>query len=768
MGPSTNNPPTIPVQGILRKLTTTRKLQLIVFVFVCILFSVLTLVYFGFRLTSAARAYVVGEGLWSKAQKQAAIQLQEYAYTRNEGDYQEFLESLSVPQGDRIARMEMEKKEFNRDAAYAGLRAGKNAEEDIPGMVMLFRRFRGTEVIGKAANIWAEGDQGIDELRMLGERLHQAIQLGGASEAQTAAMAHQVEEIDVKLTRLERDFSGALSAGARQIDEIVVVGLPLAACALLVLGLVVSAMVAREIASTEAERERAETAMERSAMRYRELLENANDIVYVHDLEGYFLTWNRKAEDLLGYKLEETKQLHVRDVVAPEDHVLVEVLMVEKLSGNDSAPYSLRLIGKDGRRCEVEVSSRLLYERGEAIGIQGIARDLTERRRMEAELLQAQKMEAVGRLAGGVAHDFNNILMIVRGYAESLLERLHPEDPLHAQAEQIQKAANRAADLTHRLLGFSRKQVFEPRVVELNAVVEEVARMLPRLLGAHIEFAVDLQRDAGNVNVDPIQLEQVLINLAVNSRDAMPQGGRLTIGTGCREVEEDESERDAALVPGRYAEITVQDTGCGIDKNALQHIFEPFFTTKDKDKGTGLGLSTVYGIVKRSGGYIFVSSELRVGTTMRVYLPQVQRAVTEEVLETSGASVEDAAPGTVLIAEDEEALRELISGKMRQEGFRVLEAANGEEAIALASRHRGEIQLLLTDVIMPKLRGPELAARLRLRYPSLKVIFMSGYTESALVQDGMLERNTVLLQKPFTVKKILDSIQQLNVTAGRP
>jgi len=751
---------------MLRKLTTPRKLQLIVFVFVCILFSVLTLVYLGSRVTSAARAYVAGEGLWSKAQKQAAIQLQEYAYTRNEDDYREFQDSLTVPQGDRTARLEMEKTKFDRETAYAGFRLGGNAEEDIPGMVMLFRRFRRTEVISNAANIWAKGDGGIDELRALGERLHDAIQSGKASEAETAAMAHQVEELDVKLTALERDFSAALSAGARRIDAIVVVGLPLAAIALLALGLIVSAIVTREIETSEAERKQAETAMQESVLRYRELLENANDVVYVHDLEGYFLSWNRKGEELLGYKMSETKRLHVREVVAPEDHVLVEVLMAEKLSGNDSAPYSLRLVGKDGRRCEVEVSSRLLYEKGQAVGIQGIARDLTERRRLEAELLQAQKMEAVGRLAGGVAHDFNNILMIVRGYAESLLERLHPDDPLHAQAEQIQKAANRAADLTHRLLGFSRKQVFEPRVLDLNAVVEEVAKMLPRLLGAHIDFSLDLHVDAGNVNVDPIQLEQVLINLAVNSRDAMPQGGKLIIGTGSREVEGTEPERDASVVPGRYAEISVRDSGCGIEKAALQHIFEPFFTTKDKDKGTGLGLSTVYGIVKRSGGYIFVSSEVALGTTMRVYLPQVQQAVPEELPELAGISG-DAGAGTVLIAEDEEALRTLISSKMREEGFKVLEAANGEEAVAIATRFRGEIHLLLTDVIMPKLRGPELAARLRMRYPSLKVIFMSGYTESALVQDGMLERNTVLLQKPFTVKKILESIQQLNVAAGR-
>jgi two-component system, cell cycle sensor histidine kinase and response regulator CckA len=348
--------------------------------------------------------------------------------------------------------------------------------------------------------------------------------------------------------------------------------------------------------------------------------------------------------------------------------------------------------------------------------------------------------------------------MIVRGYAEILLERLHHHDPLHAQAAQIMKAGNRAAELTQRLLGFSRKQVFEPKVLNLNDAVTEISKMLPRLLGAHIEFMMDLSSEAGNVNADPIQLEQVLINLVVNSRDAMPQGGKLIISTGARELERDANGGQLAVIPGRYAEISVQDSDCGIDGETLRHIFEPFFTTKE---GTGLGLSTVYGIVKRSGGYIFVSSELGIGTTMNIYLPQVQ----EEVLGSApvvNTDREERGTGTVLIAEDEDSLRELIATKMRAEGYEVLEAATGEEAAAIASRHKGEIHLLVTDVIMLKLRGPELAARLRLRYPGMKVVYMSGYTESALVQDGILERNTVLLQKPFTVKKILEVICDLN------
>ena len=744
------------------KIPVSRKLQFVVVVFACVFFALLGLVYFSSGFSSAARAYVQGEGTWSKAQKEATIRLQEYAASRDEKDYQAFLDCLSVQLGDRIAREELEKPEPNYTAMYAGFRQGKIAEADIPGMITLFRKLRKTKEIDTAVGIWTAADGYIEEFRQQGAQLHEAIAEKSASKQETDALTHKIEETDAKLTPLENDFSIALSAGARRVERLLNIGLPLAGCLLLGLGVVVSLIVVQQVEASMAERGKADSVARESEKRYRELLENANDMIYVHDLEGNFISWNRKAEDLSGYKMSETKALRIMDLVAPEDRALAEEMLAKKLTGRGSAPYTLRLVSKEGKRHEVEVSSRLLYENGRATGVQGIARDLTERRRLEAELLQAQKMEAVGRLAGGIAHDFNNILMIVRGYAEILLERLHPEDPLHGQAAQIMKAGNRAAELTQRLLGFSRKQVFEPKILNVNDVVSEISKMLPTLLGAHVDFSLELSADAGNVNADPIQMEQVLINLAVNSRDAMPQGGKLIISTAARDLEGDTSGEQPAVLPGRYAEICVRDSGCGIDKETLRHIFEPFFTTKDKDKGTGLGLSTVYGIVKRSGGYILVSSEAGIGTTMRIYLPLVEREV-ESRTPDAKANGEMRGTGTVLIAEDEQALRELVGARMRAEGYEVLEAENGEEALAIAGRYKGDIQLLLTDVIMPKLRGPELASRLRLRYPGMKVIYMSGYTESALAQDGMLERNTVLLQKPFTVKKILEVIQQMNV-----
>ena len=422
-----------PFRTILRRVPISKKLQFMVFVFVCIFFAVLGLVFLCSGFTSAARAYVQGEGSWSKAQKQATIRLQTYAASRNEKDYQAFLNSLSVPLGDRVAREQLEKPEPDYAAIHAGFRQGKVANADIPGMITLFRRFRKTKEIDAAAGIWTKGDEYIEELRNEGAQLHEMIGTKSASTQAITAMTERIEETDAKLTPLENEFSIVLSAGARRMERVLSIGLPLAGCLLLGLGVVVSSIVVQQVQASVAERSRAEASARESEERYRELLENANDMIYVHDLEGRFISWNRKAEDLTGHKMGETERLHIRDVVVPEDHGLVEEMLAKKLTGTSSPPYTLRLVSKEGNRYEVEVSSRLVYENGHATGVQGIARDLTERRRLEAELLQAQKMEAVGRLAGGIAHDFNNILMIVRGYAEILLERLHPEDPLHAQ-----------------------------------------------------------------------------------------------------------------------------------------------------------------------------------------------------------------------------------------------------------------------------------------------------------------------------------------------
>jgi two-component system, cell cycle sensor histidine kinase and response regulator CckA len=376
------------------------------------------------------------------------------------------------------------------------------------------------------------------------------------------------------------------------------------------------------------------------------------------------------------------------------------------------------------------------------------AEERRERKKLEQQLRQAQKMEAVGRLAGGIAHDFNNLLGVIIGYSELLEERLGQNDPLRPKAEQIKKAGQRAASLTRQLLAFSRQQMFEPKVLDLNAVVADALNMLQRLIGEDIELVTVPAPELGRIKADQGQIEQIIMNLAVNARDAMPEGGKLTITTVNAELDEVYA-RQHPVVPGSYVMLAVSDTGCGMDQETQAHIFEPFFTTKEKGKGTGLGLATVYGVVKQSGGYIWVYSEPGLGSTFKIYLPRIEDTVTAS---DPGKGGQETARGweTVLLVEDEQSLRELAHELLEDDGYTVLEAANGADAIRVAEQHQGPIHLLMTDVVMPGIDGRKLAGRMTRSYPELKVLYMSGYTDDAIVHHGVLDPGIALLQKPFT------------------
>jgi nitrogen-specific signal transduction histidine kinase/CheY-like chemotaxis protein len=378
---------------------------------------------------------------------------------------------------------------------------------------------------------------------------------------------------------------------------------------------------------------------------------------------------------------------------------------------------------------------------------------VTEKRRLEQQLRQAQKMEAVGRLAGGVAHDFNNILGVIMGYADIVSRRLPRGDALAGKVAEILKAADRAAGLTRQLLAFSRKQILQPRVLDLNSVMGDMDKMLRRLIGEDVELKTRLQEHLGSVMADPGQMEQVIMNLAVNARDAMPEGGSLLLET--RDVELDESyvQVHPSTRSGPHVMLAVSDTGCGMDQETMARIFEPFFTTKDQGKGTGLGLSTVYGIVDQSGGSIDVYSEPGRGTTFKIYLPRVEgkaglAAVTAPAPPPKGSE-------TVLLVEDEEALRSMIRETLEDGGYRVLEAATPQQALAIAGSHEGNIHMTLTDVVMPGMSGPDLVKRLALLRPGAAVVYMSGYTDDAIGQHGLLDASTHFLQKPFTSQQLL-------------
>ncbi|MGC2235427.1 MAG: PAS domain S-box protein [Pyrinomonadaceae bacterium] len=516
--------------------------------------------------------------------------------------------------------------------------------------------------------------------------------------------------------------------------------------------------VARDIT----ERKRFEYDLLESEERYRDLVENARDIIYSHDLTGKYLSVNKAAEHILGYAREECMGMTQAEVIAPECYEEARQMIERKLAGEEETVYELEAIAKDGRRVAIEVNTKLVFQDGVAVAVQGIARDVTERKHLEEQLRQAQKMEAVGQLAGGIAHDFNNLLTAINGYSELTLRRLQAEDPLRPNIEEIKKAGDRAASLTRQLLAFSRKQVLQPKVLDLNTVVIELEKMLQRLIGEDIELQTLPASDLGRINADPGQIEQVIMNLAVNARDAMPQGGKLTIETRNVHIEKEYSVHHNTVSPGCYVMLSISDNGEGMKEQVQKRIFEPFYTTKENGKGTGLGLSTVYGIVNQSGGSILVDSEIGRGTSFKIYLPQVDKSAEKY---KSGAESEKVLQGTetVLLAEDDETVRNLIREVLENCGYQVLEAPTGNMALFICRHHREPIHLLLTDVIMPEMGGRELKDRLSGLRPEMKVLFMSGYTDDAIVHHGILNSDIPFIQKPFApnalsikVREVLD------------
>ena len=416
---------------------------------------------------------------------------------------------------------------------------------------------------------------------------------------------------------------------------------------------------------------------------------------------------------------------------------------------------------KDAKTVTVRQTGRVVRDAaGRLEYFNVLVEDITERKLLEAQFRQAQKMEAVGRLAGGIAHDFNNLLTAILGSAELLLDTLAPEAPEREDLEEIRKAAKRAGELTRQLLAFSRQQVLAPQVLDLNVLVANMEKLLRRLIGEDIELRTALARDLEAVKADSSQLEQVIVNLAVNSRDAMPQGGRLTIETANVELDQAYAEQHFPAQPGSYVLLAVSDTGTGMDAATMSRIFEPFFTTKETGKGTGLGLATVYGVVKQSGGYIWVYSEPGQGTSFKVYLPRV----TEAPQPAPAAPTRAAAlmgSETVLLVEDDEMVRNLARRMLEARGYTVLSASRGEDALGVVERHDGPIDLLVTDVVMPGMSGRSVAQRLLGLRPGLKVLYLSGYTDDAIVRHGMLEPGIAFLQKPFSADALARKVREV-------
>ena len=499
------------------------------------------------------------------------------------------------------------------------------------------------------------------------------------------------------------------------------------------------------------------TNLTQSEERYRDCFENAKDAIYIHDLNGRYLMVNKAGEELIGYSRDEIMRMRICDVVSRGDLDRIHARLKKKIADHSPTIYEVEAIRKDGSRVPIEVSSRLLYENGVPVAVQGSARDITERKRAEAELRtsqlqlqQSQKLEAIGQLAGGVAHDFNNMLTAIIGYTDLSLRRVGLENPIRRNLEETKKAAERAASLVRQLLAFSRKQILEPKVLDLNDVVKDLHKMLKRLIGENITLDTRLDEDLGSVKADPCQVEQIIMNLVVNARDAMPRGGRVTIETTNTTLDDNADLKHVSVKPGEYVMLTVSDTGSGMDQATLGRIFEPFFTTKDLGKGTGLGLSTVYGIVKQSGGNIWVYSEPGMGTVFKVYLPRIDNSDAPTIDKLGYEATAPRGTETILLVEDEDVVRGLTRKILMQAGYNVLDAAGGEEAIRLCRTHAGAIDLLLTDVVMPGISGKEIADRLLELRPETRILFMSGYTDEAIVQHGVLDEGVEFIQKPFT------------------
>ena len=516
---------------------------------------------------------------------------------------------------------------------------------------------------------------------------------------------------------------------------------------------------ARQLASV-VEIKRNEQALLRSEARYRSLVQSSVYGIYWSSMEGKFLDVNPALIAMLGYgSAQEVLLLDPETQVfaQAEEHarLIGEIRRAGRLDGME-----VKWKRKDGSTITVRISGRAVSNADEpADALEAIAEDITDRRMLEDQFRQAQKMEAVGRLAGGVAHDFNNLLMVISGYTEVILSKLGAHHPLHEKGEAIQQAADRATTLTRQLLAFSRKQLLELKVVDVNTIVEDMERLLRPLIGENIELITRLAPEAGHTRADAGQLEQVLMNLVVNAKDAMPDGGKLIIQT--QNIRTDETSRGGPtfIPPGNYVLISVSDTGVGMDKETQSRIFEPFFTTKELGKGTGLGLSTVYGIVKQSGGYLLVQSDAGHGSTFQIYLPRV-----EEAAQTHAATAPHAAAGgseMLLLVEDEESVRELVRDTLVGKGYRVVTAENGEAGLAAAAKHDGTIDLVITDVVMPGMGGREMVRRLTKSHPRVKVLYLSGYTEDAVISEGAAEGDTAFLQKPFTLQHLSRKVREV-------
>ncbi len=512
------------------------------------------------------------------------------------------------------------------------------------------------------------------------------------------------------------------------------------------------------------EKKKIEESLLHSAQQWRTTFDSIHDFVSLLDLDGRILRCNKAMKDFLKKPFHEIINRSCWETILGTSEPIENCPFLRM---KETLQRETTILSMNDRWFNVSVDP-ILDHSGNLIGAVSLLSDITDQKRAEErmrslqeQLLQSQKMEAIGQLAGGVAHDFNNLLTVINGYSDLILEELDKKSRIFQDMREIKKATEHAASLTRQLLAFSRRQVLQPKILDINSLIQNIEKMLRRMIGEDIQLMTILSKDLGRVKADPGQIEQVIFNLVVNSRDAMPQGGRITIHTENVEWDESFTRSYIDAIPGRYVMISISDDGMGMSKEVMEHIFEPFFTTKEKGKGTGLGLSTVYGIVKQSGGNIWMDSEPGKGTTFKIYLPQLEEdGKSIEPVDSSGKSY----PGseTILLVEDEESVRKVARTILGKNGYTILEATRGDEALRLLEESNSRpIHLLITDLVMPGMNGVDLADQLRLKRPEMKVLFMSGYTDNPIIHHEILKGGRPYIQKPFTINTLTQKVREV-------
>jgi PAS domain S-box-containing protein len=690
-------------------------------VFTLIIVVLLVVANLGMEVLTSMRAYVGGEGLWSKAQKDAVHYLLRYGKTHSPEDYAGYLQSIAVPLADHDARLGLQQPDLNRAAVGQALVAGRNHPDDVDGMITLFRRYHFEPHIAHAITVWAEADAELQQLAQLGSSMHAEISKPAPDPRKVDQLLADVDAMNERFPRLEDDFSQTLGNAARYARSMVFGAL--AGCALLavLLGLLVSYRLI--LRAREADE------------RYRHLFATASDAIVIADHDtGVILDANPKLADLTGIpvlKLLGTNQSELlgREIPSVPGASLLQAgdLVIRHVSGS-SIPVDVRTNRARFGRRSVDYS---------------IVRDIRDRRRLEEQLQEAARMESVGRLAGGVAHDFNNLLTVIAGHTQAL-RRLTSAD-VKDKVDQVRQAAERAATLVRQLLAFSRKQPLQTQPLDLNRVVRNMEDMVRGVLNEQIELVLDLSPEAQRIEADPHQMEQIILNLCTNARDAMPEGGQLVIRTSS--VEPD------------FAALCFSDTGHGMDEATQSRIFEPFFTTKPPGKGTGLGLAMVYGTVKQSSGQISVRSQPGRGTAITILLPRVTSAGAGAPARSAIESSEG--NETVLLVEDDASVRQVLAYGLEQEGYRVFKAANGREALVMFDRYRDDISLVITDLIMPEMGGIALGGELHNRGSKTPILYMTGYHQDLeKYPSTQLPLFGGLLLKPFTPQTLAQTIRK--------